>query len=56
MLNFSQFRDPVALLAKLVILLVALPIHEFSHAWTAEHLGDPMPIDWVMILLRARAG
>ncbi len=27
----------------LVALLVAIDIHEFSHAWTAEHLGDPTP-------------
>ena len=24
-------------------LVVAITIHEFSHAWTAEHLGDPTP-------------
>ncbi len=40
MLNLNQFFDPVALLAKLVILLVALPIHEFSHALVAYRLGD----------------
>jgi Zn-dependent protease len=27
----------------LVALLVAIDIHEFSHAWAAEHLGDPTP-------------
>jgi Zn-dependent protease len=27
----------------LAALLVAIDIHEFSHAWAAEHLGDPTP-------------
>ena len=26
-----------------VALIVAITIHEFSHAWTAERLGDPTP-------------
>jgi Zn-dependent protease len=32
--------DLTSLLAKTVILLVALPIHEFAHAFTAYRLGD----------------
>jgi Zn-dependent protease len=32
--------DLTSLLAKTVILLVALPIHEFSHAFVAYRLGD----------------
>lgn len=32
--------DLPSLLAKIVILLVALPIHEFSHAFVAYRLGD----------------
>ncbi len=27
----------------IIALLVAITIHEFSHAWAAEHLGDPTP-------------
>lgn len=27
----------------LIALIVAITIHEYSHAWTAEHLGDPTP-------------
>jgi Zn-dependent protease len=27
----------------LIALIVAIDIHEFSHAWAAEHLGDPTP-------------
>lgn len=32
--------DPMTLLAKVAILLVALPVHEFAHAWAAYRLGD----------------
>jgi Zn-dependent protease len=32
--------DPFTLLAKVAILLLALPIHEFSHAFVANRLGD----------------
>jgi Zn-dependent protease len=35
--------SPELLLAKLAILLLALPIHEFAHAATAVALGDPTP-------------
>lgn len=27
----------------LIALVIAITIHEFSHAWAAEHLGDPTP-------------
>ena len=36
MFNF----DPFTLLAKVAILLLALPIHEFAHAYAAHRLGD----------------
>jgi Zn-dependent protease len=31
------------LITKALILLVALPIHELCHAWTAEYFGDDTP-------------
>jgi Zn-dependent protease len=31
------------ILALLPILLIALPVHEFAHAWTADQLGDDTP-------------
>src|SRR3990172_12571109 len=31
------------ILFMLPILLVALPVHEFAHAWTADQLGDDTP-------------
>ena len=34
---------PVELFARLVTLVIAFTVHEFSHAWTADQLGDPTP-------------
>jgi Zn-dependent protease len=31
------------LIAYTVILLVAFPLHEFAHAWTATQFGDDTP-------------
>lgn len=39
----TLFRDPVAFLIGAFALLVAVTIHEFSHAFVAENLGDPTP-------------
>ncbi|MFZ5366587.1 MAG: site-2 protease family protein [Patescibacteria group bacterium] len=37
----TLFTNPLSFLIWLVALLVAITIHEFSHAWTADRLGDP---------------
>lgn len=39
MLNF----DPLFLIPFIFVLLPALTLHEFGHAWTAVHFGDPTP-------------
>ena len=40
MLNMPLLSDiPI----KILLLLVAFPIHEFAHAWTANRLGDDTP-------------
>lgn len=39
MLNIS----PASLLARLIILLIGMPIHEWAHAWSAHELGDDTP-------------
>jgi Zn-dependent protease len=39
MLNF----DPLFLIPFIFVLLPALTLHEFGHAWTADHFGDPTP-------------
>ncbi|NMD30502.1 MAG: site-2 protease family protein, partial [Chloroflexi bacterium] len=31
------------LIANLIALFIALLVHEFAHAWTADHLGDDPP-------------
>lgn len=35
--------DPITLIVSFLALVVAITIHEFSHAWMADHLGDPTP-------------
>ena len=35
--------SPPELLARIVTLVIAFTIHEFSHAWTADQLGDTTP-------------
>jgi len=40
---FGAGINPLELIFSLVALIVAITIHEFSHAFAAEHLGDPTP-------------
>ncbi len=35
--------DPSSLFARLIILLIAFPVHELAHAWTADYFGDDTP-------------
>lgn len=35
--------NPIYLILLLLSLVIAIDIHEFSHAWMAETLGDPTP-------------
>lgn len=37
------FNNPFAFFSWLVALIVAITIHEFSHAYAADRLGDPTP-------------
>jgi Zn-dependent protease len=39
----SLFTNPVSFVLYLVALVVALTVHEFSHALMANYLGDPTP-------------
>ncbi len=39
----SLFNNPIVFVFGILALLIAIDIHEFSHAWAAEHLGDPTP-------------
>lgn len=43
------------LLARLVTLVLALSIHEFAHAWTANFLGDDTPRDYGRLTLNPLA-
>ena len=42
MINYL-FTSPLLFILYAVALLVAITIHEFSHAWMADYLGDPTP-------------
>jgi len=35
------FTNPFGFLIWIIALLVAITVHEFAHAWSAERLGDP---------------
>lgn len=37
------FSNPLIFVVYLISILVAITIHEFSHAWAADYLGDPTP-------------
>ncbi len=39
----TLFNNPLSFLFSIVGLIVAITIHEFAHAYAAEHLGDPTP-------------
>jgi Zn-dependent protease len=44
--DFSSLLRPEVLLSRLLILLIALPIHELAHAFTAYRLGDVTSRDY----------
>lgn len=37
------FQNPLVFAIYVFALLIAISIHEFSHAWMADHAGDPTP-------------
>jgi Zn-dependent protease len=41
--GLGRYTDPAWWLATAAIVFLALPIHEFAHAFTAVRLGDPTP-------------
>jgi Zn-dependent protease len=47
--------DPVTLVARLVVLIVAFTIHEFAHAWTATQFGDATPRQYGRLTLNPLA-
>jgi Zn-dependent protease len=42
MLN-ELLTNPLALIPRLIVLVVALTVHEFAHAWSADRFGDDTP-------------
>lgn len=41
MLLFGLLSSPIEFLIFIAVILSALTVHEFAHAWTADKLGDP---------------
>lgn len=39
----ALFSDPLTYLLYFASLVICITIHEFSHAWVADRLGDPSP-------------
>jgi len=39
----SEFSNPIVFVLSALSLVVAITVHEFAHAKTADHLGDPTP-------------
>lgn len=37
------FSQPLAFFVLIAALVASITIHEFAHAWMADHLGDPTP-------------
>jgi Zn-dependent protease len=35
--------SPSVIISRIIILLIALPVHELAHAWTAHYFGDTTP-------------
>jgi Zn-dependent protease len=43
MLFFSLLSNPILLVFYVITIVIAIGIHEFAHAYTADYLGDPTP-------------
>jgi Zn-dependent protease len=39
----GRFNDPLEILAVAIAFLIAITVHEYSHAFASDHLGDPTP-------------
>lgn len=37
----GRFPEPIEIVARAVVFIIAITVHEFMHAWTANALGDP---------------
>ncbi len=42
-MSLSFLPSVPELITYIIILLTAFPVHEFAHAWTADHFGDTTP-------------
>lgn len=49
------FSNPIVFFIVAAVLIAAITIHEFAHAWMADHLGDPTPRSQDRLTLDPRA-
>ncbi len=47
--------SPILFVLIAVILVAAITVHEFAHAWMADHLGDPTPRSQGRVTLNPKA-
>ncbi len=40
---YTLLNNPVLFIVFIIALFIAITVHEFAHAWTADRLGDPTP-------------
>lgn len=46
---------PSEIISRIIILLIALPVHELAHAWTAHYFGDKTPEQYGRLTLNPLA-
>ncbi len=51
----GRFPEPMEILARAAVFIIAITIHEFMHAWSANKLGDPTARDQGRITLNPAA-
>lgn len=39
----TLFKDPLVFVVSAISIVIAIAVHEYAHAKTADHLGDPTP-------------
>ena len=54
-LIYTQYVTTYSLMARVLIVLIAFPVHELAHAVTADRLGDPTPRQYGRITLNPLA-
>ena len=54
-LVYTEYIDASSMIARILIVLIAFPLHELAHAVAADRLGDPTPRQYGRITLNPLA-